>query len=396
MLAISAFEFFYRVFQPATYLLFPVVLLVFISYNKKFNFSVFKIIIPFFCVFVLQNYLNGIPFYYALTLVVRLLVFYMTMEIIGNDFINIFINTIKVIAVISIFFYMIQYNTLAYNFLIDLCKIFTNLGSDPQISPDKPNFIIYTIETKSFYDFQFFRNTGPFWEPGLYVAFLNIALFFNMLIQKKLLNRLNLLFIISIITAFSTTGTIVLFINIIIYLFISKSLKLQYRFFLIVIVLTAIPFISSLSFMKDKIDSQLNQSNISYSRFGAIVVHWNIIQAYPYAGLPYDDNKTYDKFADNISPNGITEIFIRYGVFVGLFYYILMFRSNNILMKYLGYPNKGFALFLILTVSIFSENIGNRPIYLMLLFIPMLNDFKPYVDSKVLYFNKKYSSLSST
>ena len=214
-----------------------------------------------------------------------------------------------------------------------------------------------------------------------------MSLFFNLSLKKSLTNTTSLIFMVSIITAFSTTGIIVLLLNIIIFILFSKSLKPQIRFILIVIILAIIPLVLSLSFMSDKIETQIAQSNISYSRFGAAVVHWEIIQDYPYAGLPYDDNKTYERYADNISPNGITEIFIRYGVFAGIFYYILLFRSNKVLMNYLGLKNKAILLFLILIVSIFSENIGNRPTYLMLLFIPMLRDFKGYVHVKELAYS---------
>ena len=103
--------------------------------------------------------------------------FYMAMEIIGKDFVGIFIKSIKIIAIISLSFYAIQYSTTGYNFLMDFCKYFTNLGSNPQIVADKPNFIIYTIQTKATYDFLFFRNSGPFWEPGFYVAFLKCHYF---------------------------------------------------------------------------------------------------------------------------------------------------------------------------------------------------------------------------
>jgi hypothetical protein len=119
---------------------------------------------------------------------------------------------------------------------------------------------------------------------------------------------------------------------------------------------------------------QFNDSDVSYSRFGAAVVHWNIIKDYPITGLPYDET-TYSKYADNISPNGITEIFLRFGVIAGFIYYVFLFKASSKMIKMFGNKKKGLGLFLVLTLVLFSETQGNKPIYWAIIFsqIPLSN-----------------------
>jgi len=391
ILAISGFEFFFRVDLIATYLLFPVTVIIFFLYREKFDFSVFLVIFPFFIAYILQYTLHGSPINNAFTLLIRFITFYLVIKIIGRDFIKILINTIKIISISSLFFYTIQYIPTVYNFIISLCSHFTTLGVD-ESGFFRPNIIIYTIQQIDPSGIQLFRNSGPFWEPGLYVVFLNIALFLNTFIKKSLVNKTNALFFINILTTFSTTGTIVLLMIITIFSITLKSLPIQIRVAMILMLLISVPVISSLPFMTEKINDQLNQSDVSFSRFGAVKVHWNIIKDYPFSGLPPDE-ASYAKYSDDISPNGITEIFVRYGLITGIIYYILLFKSCNYLVTSIGYKNKGYLLFLVMIVSIFSQTIGNRPIYLLFIFAPIgitLINTKLRVLKLILLLHKKH------
>lgn len=384
ILAISAFEYFYRVSQPATYLLLPITVILFYNFRLKFDEKVLCIIGPFFSVFLLQTLLFNSSWYYGFTLTVRLLVLYSVAKIIGKDFIIIFINTIKLIAFISIVFYSIEHIPFFQDLMLTISNDFTNLGSIPEITYDKPNFIIYTLQTD--YNYSYIRNAGPFWEPGVFAIFLNIGLFFNLFLKKVFFEITNILFIICIITTFSTTGYIALIANITFFTLANKKIDSYFRIILILFLILSIPAISSLPFMKEKVNSQIEESDISYSRFGAAVVHWNIIKDYPLTGLPYDET-TYSKYADSISPNGITEIFLRYGLIVGLLYYFFLFRATNFLMQLIGYKGKGYMLFLLLILLIFSQTMGNRPIYLLMLFLPLIGYFKKSIQRTPIHSN---------
>ena len=98
ILAISTFEFFFRISQVATYLLFPIAGFVFYYYKKRFDYSVLIIILPFFLIYILQHVFYDTPIYFAFSLIIRLLTVYFSLKIIGIEFIKIFINTLKIIS----------------------------------------------------------------------------------------------------------------------------------------------------------------------------------------------------------------------------------------------------------------------------------------------------------
>ena len=377
LLAISSFEYFFRVNQMAIYLIFPLVTFGFFYYKKKFDLLVLVIISPFVLVYLLQTVLYGSPFYFAITLAIRLITIYFAVKLIGKDFLRIFINTIKIITISSLIIFLFQIVG-GYSILISLSNKFTNLGMDTTIL-NRPNFIIYTVQLIE--EGQIFvRNSGPFWEPGLFAVYLNIVLFLNLFIKKRIFENTNLLFILGIITTFSTTGIVALILNFSLFTFLNKSISLPARFVTITFLIISIPIIFSLPFMSEKIEDSYNKSDVSYSRFGAAVVHWNIIQDFPLTGLPSGEEifaRFYSKYADNISPNGITVMFTKYGILVGFFYYFLLYRTGRTIMQLFGEKNKGYAFFIILVIVLFSQTQGNSPIYWAIIFSQFpLADFK--------------------
>jgi hypothetical protein len=368
LLAISTFEFFVRVNAEAIYLLFPVVTFFFFYFQKKIDLIVIAIIAPFFIVFFLQGLLYGSKIMFAVTLVIRLITIYFAVKIIGKDFIKIFLQVMTVIASYSLVFYILQ-NVGGYSAMLSLCQKFTSLGIDSttNIELTRPNFIIYTMrETTN--ELGLIRNSGPFWEPGLYVVFLNIALFLSLFYTKKVFTKVNTILILSIITTFSTAGILALIVNFSIFGLLNKGVSLPVRVLIVTILTISIPVVFSLPFMNDKIEENINKSDLSYSRFGAAIVHFNIIKDYPLTGMPWSEER-YAKYADNISPNGITEIFVRYGVIAGFIFYIFLFRTSAMIMALFNEKGKGYVLFLLFLLLLFGQTIGNSPIFWAIIFV---------------------------
>jgi hypothetical protein len=368
LLAISGFEFFFRATSEAIYILFPIVSFLFIFSNRKFNVLFFKIISVFLFVFLLQSILFNSPYYLSITLLVRLLTVYFSISIIGKDFFLIFRKTIKLIAIISLIFYFLQYFNSFYNLFISLSENFTNLNSNLEDVKNRPNIIIYSIqELEKFKISSFYRNCGPFFEPGIFVVFLNIALSLNLISNKIILTKENFILIIATLTTFSTNGYIVIVLNLVFFMFYNRNF--EYRVFSIIAFCALIPILINSSQVGGKIKLQIDDSNVSYSRFGAAVVHWNIVKDFPITGLPFEKNKkTYSKYADDISPNGITEIFLLYGIIGGIFYYYWLFRAAVSICKLVKREKKATWLFIIFVVVLFSQTQANQPIFWAIIF----------------------------
>ena len=112
------------------------------------------------------------------------------------------------------------------------------------------------------------RNCGPFWEPGAYQGFLNLAIVINLLYNKKdkQWKYKNLVFIIAIITTFSTGGYITLFVILMYVIYTKKKtpnyIKILYS---LVFISTACYLYLSLEFLGDKIANDDARTAVSLS-----------------------------------------------------------------------------------------------------------------------------------
>ena len=86
----------------------------------------------------------------------------------------------------------------------------------------------------------YFRNYGLFWEPGAFQIFLNLALIFEMFFINTPRKSKIIVYIITIITTFSTTGYIVLTLILISYFIRSKKIKIKWVLILIILIVLII------------------------------------------------------------------------------------------------------------------------------------------------------------
>lgn len=111
------------------------------------------------------------------------------------------------------------------------------------------------------------RNCGPFWEPGAFQGFINLALFINIFYcsnNNKYWLLKNIVFIVTVLTTLSTGGYIVLFIiSALIVLYKTHWLQFTKMIVIFIIVLMAIYLYYSLEFLGDKISTDSSRTDIS-------------------------------------------------------------------------------------------------------------------------------------
>lgn len=140
-----------------------------------------------------------------------------------------YLNILYFLAVNSLIFYTL--GLLYPGFILNLPVIFDDVGT-PFSSIIVHNYMHGILGV--------YRNAGIFWEPGAFQAFLNLALIFEFSKKEKYNKNRILVFTLAIITTFSTTGYILLFLNYSILFFrIKKKKKYLY------LILFTIIFISS-------------------------------------------------------------------------------------------------------------------------------------------------------
>lgn len=291
----------------------------------------------FFSMFVTGDYTGG---YF---LKIALFAFsYFFFEICDADrFINTFLKIMKVIAVVSLIGFLFS----AFISEISFLPILKNTLQREYIS-----LIFANIPVRL--DLQN-RNYGPFWEPGVYQAYLIVALFFS-LFYKKENNKFNIvLFTITMITTFSTTGIIALFFLFAGYVLHSskKDMNDTKLKWLVALLL----FAGGLYLLLDQNIWELvfrklalgTESASFSSRWNAIGANIYIILQYPFFGCgPNGASVLLYLYLNNIQQTGtffnvntILAHFSIYGLLVGIYFmwnigrFINGFIEKNILTK---------------------------------------------------------------
>ena len=158
---------------------------------------------------------------------------YLVIKSVGQRFITTYVNLIYFLSIISLVFYVLFFFPQITSQLISIAikdPLFPLKTQSYQLSP---NFILI-----NFNGYKELRNSGPFWEPGAFSVYINIALLLNILVKNKIFNKKNLLFTITIITTLSTAGFLTLFFIISsVYVLLNPSLKKVFILIPIIILL---------------------------------------------------------------------------------------------------------------------------------------------------------------
>ena len=168
----------------------------------KTDYYFFFIFIVLFCVHFLKF---GIDILFAsLGFLVLATIAFLNIKTIYN-FGKIYVLLLYYICLFSLFFYFLY--------------IFFDIKIGFQLNSISYHNLIYHYK---FEGIEYFRNCGPFWEPGAFAGYIILALIFILrdfkLMNKKIISVL----IFSLLTTVSTTGYLCLFVVIFIYLIKKK------------------------------------------------------------------------------------------------------------------------------------------------------------------------------
>jgi len=245
---------------------------------------------------------------------------------------------------------------------------------------DSLNIFIYTVEAT-----ENFRNSGMFWEPGGFASFINISLALHLIRNNFVFDKYASLLICTLLTTFSTTGYVVLFLVI---LFAASNRMIRnttpslvaIRIFIIILIGSSFTYLFyAAPIFRDKIDSQITAQQIligdidfknenfkSLGRFGSMIVDLRSIKDKPFFGRGYSDSEFKEQFEHYNFTNGLTSFIGHFGL-VGLIWLIYStFASGYSLLKEQK-PTGRFPIFItliILTIA-FSNPILLTPLVLV-------------------------------
>jgi len=220
------------------------------------------------------------------------------------------------------------------------------------------------------------RNCGFMWEPGGYASILIIAMLHRLITNNFTIDKMIIVFTISLITTFSTAGYLVLFILIIAF-YIKKGfgVKQPVLILLLIYLLYFIPnFYEKSDFLGDKIDNYIEQGVESWehysgiirvSRLGIALIALDYSTHWPLGNGILESEFKLEKYGAVVGPNSLVDILTQWG-WIGIIVYIIIFY------KYFNYFNKSIIISILcliaLSIVLFSNPFTFKYIIYLLYF----------------------------
>lgn len=291
-----------------------------------------------------------------------------------GKFIDYFINTMVIISLISLVFFVLTLSPGINKILFETADKLLPLES-AENGYRTPTFLIYTFHYGYYIGtVPYPRNAGIWWEAGAFGVFLGLSYFLH-LIQKKplvikdMFDKKSIIFIVTMLTTTSTTTFLAFALILIVFTF---GMKGFYKIALIILILPVM-YISftKLPFLQEKIEAQLDDAESSNNRFGSVLLDWQDIKKQPLIGW---SRRREVLFGDDMlaahRPNGITNVIRSYGFIYFVVYLLLLYFSFRKITEFYNMPKRlalvGVILILLL---VFSQLYLDKPFFRSFVFL---------------------------
>ncbi len=248
---------------------------------------------------------------------------------------------------------------------------------------------IYYLSSDIPESFPLFRNCGPFYEPGLFASYIVIALTLNYTHTKKIFNSSNIIFLLTLLTTMSSAGYVSMVFVLLYFALSSKKTYIKVTLFLAILLLWE-P-IYNLEFMAEKIESNIMAGeDDASSRFGAIAYHAEKVAVSPFVG--YMGGKMPNTSLDIvmghaldeqiISPNGLSYVFVYWGIPLAVLFYIFLYRGLHLLVANNCKKWEAVIIYIIVLSAAFSQTITIQPIILAIAVYAIINNKHLIINDK--------------
>ena len=358
---------------------FLILFLIFIFRKKLFDKLFLFFIISLFTITLLQALkFNFFPLETNIGIFTRVISAYLIVKILGNKFIQYYINILYYIAITSFFIYfpIILFPSIETFLLQNIVPIFDILNFANV--PDK-TILIYNLKHT-----YLFRNSGPFWEPGAFAGYLIIAFIFNFITEKKKIDKKSIVLLIAIISTLSTTAYLALFVFFFfIYYTQIKNTFLKLGTVVIIFVMGFYAY-TTFDFIGKKIEAQLEyaqkkgieKSNDS-QRFLSILRDMKDLEGHELIGRGANNLTRYDLSPGEnliIRSVGLTDILVRVGIVFYLYMFYLLYKSIYAYLEVIQKKSHTYSIgiFATILVTLMSETYFIYPMYWSLLFLQLV------------------------
>ena len=276
-------------------------------------------------------------------------------------------------------------------------SLITLLGGFKDDGTITANIFIYSLTNNNYYsDYIISRNSGFAWEPGRFASILLIAIFFNITRSKfRIHKNINLFILMSaVLTTQSTTGYAGIIITIFFYFLNMSKIK---KFMIVIPFIILAYLIISLPFMSEKLKSQwfdddvVNKVEVTEgwkendevmvpTRLDGLALEsLNFLNDFMLGyGTDQKDSFVQKTLFDRLFlANGLIKVFSKFGIFLGLIFYFMVYKFSKWHSKIFNYKGK-LLYFCIFCVISTSYSFTKTPVLLSILFFPYLMSGKRF------------------
>lgn len=380
LLIFKSIEVTFLAITPITTVLF----LVYVVYifNKRalkvdkffYNFSIiyFALLLVYFLQF------GYVDFFLSSYIYLKFLYAYISVKVIGKNFFVYFENIVYKGALISIPLFISQiffYEQTLY--LVSFLQ--KNISFFSYNSDDHYSIFFFTINTRG----AELRNSGFAWEPKGFSNFLALAILINLVRHNfKLLNKKLIVLIVALITTFSTTGYLVVFICFSVFVFM--NIKFKHRLIIIPIILFVFTFVLQQKFILDKIQNEFetkggyedllytkrdDRETFSLGRIGSFIVDFEDFKKKPIIGYGMQrSERTQHRWVKLVRVNGLSDIFATFGILGLLFFIYTYWKFYDKLLKPKRMRGR-YVLMLSTLICFFASNLISHPFWMSMYFV---------------------------
>ncbi len=208
------------------------------------------------------------------------------------------------------------------------------------------------------------RNSGMAWEPKGFANMVLIAIVFNLLRTKFVLDKRFYILVITLLTTFSTTGIFIL-VFLVPFIFVNNY-RASYRPLLVIVFAFVGLGVYSSGVVSDKItreiderekhlvylDAETNQQSITLGRFGSFVLAFRDLPKNPLIGIGMQDSERTDGTNTHlVYVSGLADFLSRFGIIGILFLVITYYWSSKAMFE--KFKVEGAVIMTFIFMSIF-------------------------------------------
>ena len=220
------------------------------------------------------------------------------------------------------------------------------------------------------------RNFGPFWEPGAFQLYLNIALLFTVMRGKRFWAFDTALFVATAVTTFSGAALVPMPFVLLAAFLKNEKLKSKLRVLLFCIVLCiGMVYLFRYGVLAPIVDKLQGTNNDSYSvRLGSLLGNLKATLINPFFGVNPDRQYQLRGIETELlsgiyyegNTNTFTGLFASFGVFVGAYY---IYRSYMFTKNFSNMTIVRILVFVSIFLATSNEEFGQSIMFHTLLFI---------------------------